>query len=375
MELFNSPEFAGLVAFVFIVLVAWANRCSKCGKLFTCKIRSRTQTSEGYTHSWEVDEKSQRGKSVRRYTYQYNETWACSKCGHEYSTSCSSSYSLPCGYFSPEDPANAQNKGRGCLNPLTWLNWLNPVAWWRSIPGKRYLPLLPVIFFIGMVVFDTEVLKYPTHWQDYLEDYVEFLLEPLSPRANRRTQLEMVEGRWQTQRRIQEFKPVEYETWEDRLPENARVIEKTTRQRPPQSYYYTYTTATEPATWVRYSIDLWVTIGTLTASGTGLPIAYPDDPVAPSPSPGEAVYGARRSETPTVTYSLVFRDAESERVYWVETIGFIRKEDRYFAWQREISETAYRTLIASSQPLPARVYARSYNESPNIYIYVDDVPY
>ncbi|HAE39568.1 MAG TPA: hypothetical protein DCG57_13180, partial [Candidatus Riflebacteria bacterium] len=106
---------------------------------------------------------------------------------------------------------------------------------------------------------------------------------------------------------------------------------------------------------------------------TGLPIAYPDDPVAPSF--GEAVYGARRSEPPTVTYSLVFREAGSEGVYWVETIGFIRKEDRYFAWQREISENAYRTLIASSQPLPARVYARDYNKAPNIYIYVDDVPY
>lgn len=369
MDLFNSPEFAGVVAVVFIVLVIWANRCSKCGKLFTCKIRSRTKTSEGYSHHWEVDEKSKRAKSVQRYTYHYNETWVCSKCGHEYSTSSSSSYSLPCGYFSPEEPA----KGRGCFNPLTWLSWLNPLAWWRWIPGKRYLPLLPVIFLIGMIVFDSEVLTYPTHWQNYLENYVEFLLEPLSPRNNWRAQLQLIEGRWQTQRRISEFKPVEYETWEDRLPENAKVIEKTTKQRPLQSSYYTYSTATEPVTWVRYALDLWVTVDTLTASGTGLPIAYPDDPFASSPA--EAVYGARRSEPPTVTYSLVFKEIESERVYWVEKIGFIRKEDRYFAWQREISENAYRTLIKSSQPLPARVYHDNYDRAPHIYIYVDDVPY
>ncbi|OGK09746.1 MAG: hypothetical protein A2W80_04350 [Candidatus Riflebacteria bacterium GWC2_50_8] len=373
MDLFNSPEFAGVVAVVFIVLVIWANRCSKCGKLFTCKIRSRTLTSEGYTHSWEVDEKTQRGKSVSRYTYNYDVTYVCSKCGYEYSASTSSSYRLPCGYFSDENPADAAKNGRGCFNPLTWLGWLNPVAWWRWIPGKRYLLLLPVFFFIGMIAFDSEVLFYPTHWQDFLEDYVEFLLEPLSPRENWRAQLQFVEGRWQTQRRISEFRRVEYETWEDSLPENATVVEKTTKQRLLQSYYYTYSTATKPDTWVRYSIDTWVPVETLTASGTGLPIAYPDSPVATFS--GEAVYGVQRSEEPSVTYSLVFKEIESERIYWVETIGFIRKEDRYFAWQREISETAYHTLTKSSQPLPARVYYDSYDKAPHIYIYVDDVPY
>ncbi|EKD82531.1 MAG: hypothetical protein ACD_39C01231G0002 [uncultured bacterium] len=61
-------------------------------------------------------------------------------------------------------------------------------------------------------------------------------------------------------------------------------------------------------------------------------------------------------------------------MYWVETLGFIRKEDRYFFWRREISEAYYRSLIRSSQPLPARVYYDSYDKSPHIYIYVDDVP-
>ena len=371
MSVANYPELCAPLAVVLVALVIWANRCSKCGKLFTYKLRSRDKTSEGYNDSWEVDEKTQFGKSVRRYTYRYDVTYACSKCGHEYSTSTSSSRSLPCGYFLPEDHADAKKQGRGCFNPLTWLGWLNPLAWWRSIPGKRYLPLLPITFFIGMIVFDPEVLWYPTHYQSYLEEYAEFLLKPLLPRTNRLTRLEIVEGRWQTQRHIQEYRQVEYEAWENSVPSYARVIEKATKPRPESLSYTSQSAGTKFDTWVKYSVDLWVTVDTLTASGTSLSIVYPDDPTAAT---GEAVYGALRSEAPSVKYSLVFKEVETGKVYLVDSIGFIRIEDRAFTWQGEIGLNAYSRLIKSSQALTARVYTRSYSKLPRIYIYVDEHP-
>ncbi|MBU1105061.1 MAG: hypothetical protein KKB51_00230 [Candidatus Riflebacteria bacterium] len=363
MNVADNPELCGLIAVVFVVVFIWANRCSKCGKLFTTKIRSRTKTSEGYSHSWEVDDKTQRAKSVRSYRYNYNETYACSKCGHEYSTSTSSPRDLSCGYFLSEESGKA--KARGCFNPLTWWSW---------IPGKKFLLTLVFLFFVGLVVFDYEVLWYPTHLETYLDNYIEYLEDPFSPRENWRTQLEVKEGHWQTRRYIQEYQEVERENWEEYVPESAKIMEKSTKDRPMEANPYSINSlgGPKPGIWVKYLTDQWVTIETLTASGTGLPIVYPGEIVT---APGESQYGARKSDYTSVSFSLTFRETSNGSLISTDSVGYISIRDLDNTYPREISENIYKFFMQNTGLLKARIKQYSFNSTPKVYIYVEEPLY
>lgn len=358
------PDFPTLyivLAVFFVLLVLWANRCSKCGKFFTSGISSRTKTSEGYRTSWKSEKNSSRTKLVREYKYEYNETHICRHCGHQYSTSTSSSRALSCGHFAPGAP-----QAHGCLNPLYW---------YKLIPGKKYILTLLLLLLGSIIIFDPEVIFYPTHFFDYAENFIEFLEDPFSPPYCRRVQLEIVEGNWETRRFVQEYRKVERETWSEYVPKNATIIHKKTKMRPIEGNPLSIKNigGPKPGTWVKYSVDTWASVSSEVATGTGPGVTYPGELLVP---PGEVQYGAKKSNSTTAKYWITFKETNSGKTFQVEKVGFIRNSDLAKTRPHQIGKSTYMHLLEGSKSVKARVYAfHSISIKPDVYIYVDKILY
>ncbi|PKL50335.1 MAG: hypothetical protein CVV42_03510 [Candidatus Riflebacteria bacterium HGW-Riflebacteria-2] len=385
MSVADNPWLVITIGVVFVVLFLWANRCSNCGKFFSCELRSRSQLSEGYRSSWKYDEDSKRSKHVREYTYSYSETYVCNKCGHSYSSTTSSSHSKPCGFFlsSAERKAQAEAepaKPRGWYNPLRWLAWLS---------FKRVFVAFIIFFTVftaGFIIYDPEVLQYPTHFQDYLEDYVESLLDIFSDNKTikRRTQVEVVSGSWQAKRNVYEYQKIESEGWAKDMPAGATVIETTTRMRPVKTYSYSINNIgkEEPAEWAKYTFDRWQFVETLTASGTDLPVVYPDNPYktglkaeATGEAAGEIAYGTRQADDTSVAFSVTLREISTGLTETTGEAHYMRVSDRDFELFSEMREVDYRYLMEQrGKPLTARFVKYFFDSDIDFWIYVDEYP-
>jgi len=385
MSIADNPILVIVIGVIFVVLFIWANRCSSCGRLFTCELRSRSQTFEGYRSSWKYDEGSKRSKHVREYTYRYSETFTCSRCGHSYSRSTSSSYPLSCGSFL----SAAERKAKAEAEPPKPRSWYNPLRWLAWLSFKRVF-VAAVIFFIvftaGFVIHDPEVLQYPTHFQDYLEDYVESLLDTFSSSKtiNRRTQVEVISGYWQAKRYVNEYKKIENEGWAEYMPAGATVIEKSTRMKPAKTYSYSISNIgkEEPAEWAKYSFDRWRSVETLTASGTELPVVYPDNPFktglaaeATGKTVGEVAYGTRVADNTSVAFYVTLREIATGLTVTTSEAKYMRVTDRDFNLVSEMREADYRYLMAQrGKPLTARLVKYSFSSDTDFWIYVEEYP-
>ena len=385
MSIADNPTIAIIIGVIFVVLFIWANRCSSCGKMFTCELTSRSQTSEGYQSSWKYDEDSKRAKHVRSYRYSYNETYTCSKCGHSYSRSTSSSYPLPCGYFL----SAAERKAQAEAEPPKPRSWYNPLRWLALLSFKRVF-VAALIFFIvftaGFVAYDPEVLQYPSHFQDYLEDYVESWLDIFSSNKTikRLTQVEVVSGSWQANRRVYEYQKIECEGWAKDMPAGATVIEKTTKMRPVQTYSYSINNIgkEEPAEWAKYTYDRWQSVETLTASGTDLPVIYPDNPYkagftteAADKAVGEIAYGTRRADDTSVVFSVTLREIGTGITATMVEARYMRISDRDFEIFNPLREADYRYLMEQRGKLiTARLVKYSFSKDTDFWVYVDEYP-
>ncbi|KAF1080356.1 MAG: hypothetical protein GQF41_3180 [Candidatus Rifleibacterium amylolyticum] len=385
MSIADNPTIAIIIGVIFVVLFIWANRCSNCGKLFTCELRSRSLTSEGYRSSWKYDEDSKRSKHVREYTYSYRETYVCSKCGHSYSSTTSSSYSKPCGSFL----SAAERKAQAEAEPPKPRSWYNPLRWLAWLSFKRVF-VAAVIFFIvftaGFLIHDPEVLQYPGHFQPYLEYYVESLLETFSSNktVRRRTQVEVVAGNWKTERTVYEYQQFEREGWAKDMPAGSTVIEKTTKMRPVRNYPYSINNIgrEEPAEWAKYTYDTWVNVDILTASGTELPVVYPDNPCktvltaeATGETVGEIAYGTRKADRTSVAFYVTLREIATGLTVTTSEAKYMRISDRDFKLVSEMSEADYRYLMAQrGKPLTARLVKYSFSSDTDFWIYVDEYP-
>lgn len=381
MSIADNPTIAIIIGVIFVVLFIWANRCSSCGKMFTCELTSRSQTSEGYQSSWKYDEDSKRAKHVRSYRYSYNETYTCSKCGHSYSRSTSSSHSLPCGYFL----SAAERKAQAEAEPPKPRSWYNPFSWLAWLSFKRVFIAFIIFFTVfttGFIIYDTEVLQYPTHFQNYLEHYVESLLEIFSSNKTirRRTQIEVVSGSWQTNRRVYEYQKLEGEGWLKDMPDGATVIEKTTKMRPVKTYSYSINNIgkEEPADWAKYTYDRWQSVETLTATGTELPVIYPDNPYRAgvlAEAAGEIAYGTRKADDTSVSFSVTLREISTGITATTEKACYMRVTDRDFEIFNPIRETDYRYLMQQrGKPLTARLVKYSFSSDTDFWIYVNEYP-
>ncbi len=385
MSIADNPTIAIIIGVIFVILFIWANRCSSCGKMFSCELSNRSQISEGYQSSWKYDEDSKRAKHVRSYTYRYSETFTCSRCGHSYSRSTSSSYPLPCGSFL----SSAERKAQAEAEPPKPRSWYNPLRWLAWLSFKRVF-VASVIFFIvftvGFIIHDPEVLHYPTHFQPYLEYYVESLLETFSSNktVRRRTQVEVVSGNWLTKRHVYEYKQIEGEGWAKDIPEGATIIEKNTRMRPVKNYPYNINNIgkEEPAEWAKYTYDRWTHIETLTASGTDLPVVYPDNPYktglaaeTTSKAVGEVTYGTRHADDTSVSYSVTLREIATGLTVTTGEAHYMRVTDRDFELLSEMREADYRYLMSQQKrPLTARMVKYSFSSDTDFWIYVDEYP-
>jgi len=385
MSIADNPTIAILIGVIFVVLFLWANRCSNCGKFFSCELRSRSQISEGYRSSWKYDEKSKRAKHVRSYSYSYRETYTCSKCGHSYSSTTSSSHSKPCGSFL----SSAERKAQAEAEPPKPRSWYNPLRWLAWLSFKRVFVAFIIFFTVfttGFIVYDTEVLQYPTHFQDYLEDYVEAILDIFSDNKTikRRTQVEVVAGSWQAERRVYEYQKIEIEGWAKDMPAGATVIEKTTKMRPVQTYYYSrnYVGKTEPAEWAKYTVDRWQPVETLTASGTDLPVSYPDNPYktvlsaeAADKAVGEIAYGTREADSTSVKFFVTLREISTGITSTTGEARYMRVADRDFKLVSEMTEADYRYLMEQrGKPITASLVKYSFSKDNDFWVYVDEYP-
>jgi len=381
MSIADNPTIAIIIGVIFVVLFIWANRCSSCGKMFTCELTSRSQTSEGYQSSWKYDEDSKRAKHVRSYRYSYNETYTCSKCGHSYSRSTSSSYPLPCGYFL----SAAERKAQAEAEPPKPRSWYNPLRWLAWLSFKRVFVAAVVLFIAftaGFVIHDPEVLQYPTHFQDYLEDYAESWLGifSINKTIKRRTQVEVVAGSWHAERCVYEYQRIEGECWATDMPDGATVIEKTTKMRSVPSYSYSnINTAKEaPADWVKYTHDRWQFVKTLFASGTDLPVVYPENPCKPvisGEAVGEIAYGTRKADDTSLAFFVTLREKSTGLSVTAGAAYYMRVADRQFKIASKMSEADYRYLMEQrGKPLTARLVKYSFSDTANFWVYVDEYP-
>jgi transcription elongation factor Elf1 len=385
MSIADNPILAIVIGVIFVVLFLWANRCSNCGKFFSCELRSRSKNSEGYRSSWKYDEDSKRSKHVREYTYSYSETYVCNKCGHSYSSTTSSSYSKPCGYFL----SSAERKAQAEAEPPKPRGWYNPLRWLALLSFKRVF-VAAVVFFIiftaGFIIHDPEVLQYPTHFQPYLEDYVESLLDTFSSSKTikRRTQVEVISGYWQAKRYVNEYQKIENEGWSEYMPAGATVIEKSTRMKPVKTYSYSISNIgkEEPAEWAKYTYDRWINVETLTATGTELPVVYPDNPcktVLTAEATGEAVgeiaYGTRQADRTSVAFFVTLREIATGLTVTTSEAKYMRVTDRDFNLVSEMREADYRYLMAQrGKPLTARLVKYSFSSDTDFWIYVEEYP-
>lgn len=195
-----SPSFVLLLFVAFVFLVIWAGRCKRCKKWFAFSLRSRNLLGQGYRERF-VNEK---GRSVVRrvYEYRYSCEKECVYCGYSYSYTETSSRALSTGNFqigiSHKEP------------PVGELKWYSPRNLLRIsfyIKCVKFLAVLVTIFFVGMPFYNFDVIRYPAHFQSYLEQYAEFFLDPFDSSGYQEKQARlMVEGgSWKKVFVIEEF--------------------------------------------------------------------------------------------------------------------------------------------------------------------------
>ncbi len=376
----EAPLFWALAAAVVAVLVIWAHRCSRCGKWFAFHLQSRTQVGEGEVQVWKKQKGSDTARLVTEYRYSYKEVRVCTGCGFSVESSTSSKRHYPCGTF-PRTAGEAKPAVGVREAPLqegeTFLQrWRRRAGWLLAKVFKVSIALL-VVFLIGLTCFDAELLEYPGHVDEFLENFLEFLANPFSPSFREyRTTVEVAEGRWRKSLGILELRKETLEDWSDRVPREASIVSERSdthliaREGTNLKGFY----AMEIATWTKFTIETWKQVGEIEASGTG---AIPGTLTADIPVPGEQVLGSRRPGVLSEENLITFRDRKSGRMIEAEEFFFLRRRDRAyklvgdFSGSRSIDGKTYSDLMIASGVWDARV--REYSTGRiRIILYVDD---
>jgi hypothetical protein len=151
--------------------------------------------------------------------------------------------------------------------------------------------------------------------------------------------------------------------------------------RQPFHHTYNFQIAEQPVEWAKYHCDRWVQVDILTASGTDLPVSYPDNPCKPflkaeadDKAVGEVAYGTREAESTSVKFFVTLREISTGITSTKEAAYYMRVSDRDFEIFNPMREADYRYLMEQrGKTLTARMSAYSLSDI-NFWVYVDAYP-
>ncbi len=190
--------------------------------------------------------------------------------------------------------------------------WLDPRGLlqgsWPARAGRLLLILLTLLL-IGFPLHNPDVLRYPSHLENYIEEYAEFILDPFGDNFFQ-TQIEIAGGRWKRSFRIEEFDGKYWLFKED--------LEKT---------------------------------------GENQDIAEPELPAGLASDTGEALVGQRCIRSRSEINELVIKDLSSGKEYVVnDYVGFFRISDREHRL-KPLNQENYLTLLTLKGKWKAQLLA------------------
>jgi len=224
--MFESSIFVGAILVGLGALIVWDGRCTKCGKWFAFDVESRTLLSEGYHQRWVSVKESPTQKLKSVYEYSYQEEKVCCSCGYRYTKNFRASGSRPCGRFktswetSSGSPREEENSPR-----------IKAKGGWKLL-GMGVL-LLTALLIIGFPLFDLDVLRYPSHWHTYLDNYVESIIKPFG-KGEEKIYLEVTGENWKICYAIERYSEKGWQkTGEKTLAGSSTEGSPQQRPRPP----------------------------------------------------------------------------------------------------------------------------------------------
>ncbi len=341
MNLIDDPRIGIPLVVAFAVVFVWANRCPTCGGWFTLDVHKRARDKPSGTF----------GASRER---DYDITgFTCRRCGASGKTT--SDF--------PRRPARQVQ----LPDHLQGLAWWHPRVQWAIAPWRTVFASLFIVFNIGFVAHDPEVVLYPSHWQTFLENYAEFLLDPFNRPAVVKTRVKVAGGAWKITRYEEVARLVTSEGWQALAPPDAEILESATRSWEPALAWQNLAYDPNPV-WATYRHLSWAATEQASLEGTD------DHPLAPEASgtvSGEVVPGARRPGRVDGSFTILFEDIRSGTLYPATSLSLRRIADRGFVF-RQLDEPLYRRLRIASGSWAARLTTYPDSPEPRLELWVDD---
>ncbi len=191
------------------------------------------------------------------------------------------------------------------------------------------MAMLLVAFLIGLPLYDIDVLIYPSHFESYLESYVEFLIDPFGENCFK-TRIEIAGGSWKSGYRIEEFDG-----------------------------------------------DYWQFKKDVFNTGSGSVIIDPEPLKETTSATGEAAKGQLRTRCTIEEYELLIRDLHSGKIYSLnDFLGFKRISDRDYML-KHLTRRTYQLLVNLEGSWKAYlfVFERFGNRVSSLWIYLPDKMY
>lgn len=331
MTLFDDPRIGIPLVVGFVALVIYVNRCPNCGRWFSVISHDHLEMRHG--------------KRVKVTT-----GYSCRRCG----ASASSRSGLWKG-------------GRPVPEAVRGLPRWHPRVQWAIAPWRTAVVVLILLFIAGFVAFDPEVVLYPSHWQSYLEPYVEFLLDPLHGSRKVTRKVRVAGGRWKVTRTIEEGREVVREGWKALLPPEAVIVEAATRSWSPSLAREGLAYDPSPV-WVKYRVLDWLPVGEQRLEGND------DQPQAPAvdlPAAGEGGAGVRRLGAVREEFTIDLAMEGSDATYTLDAVSMFAIADRRYQY-RPLGRDLYRRLRNATGSWDAKVWWYSPRADPQITLWVED---
>ncbi|HOT29881.1 MAG TPA: hypothetical protein PLU72_17020 [Candidatus Ozemobacteraceae bacterium] len=341
MNLIDDPRIGIPLVVAFAVAVVWANRCPTCGGWFTLDAHRQARNKQPGTFG-----------APRERDYDIT-GYSCRRCGASGKTT--SDF--------PRRPA-AQVELPGHLQGLSW--W-HPRVQWAIAPWRTVLASLFIVFNIGFVAYDPEVVLYPSHWQTFLEDYAEFLLDPFNQPTVIKTRVKVAGGNWKMTRFYEEAREEVVEGWKALAPPDAVITESATRSWEPALAREGLNYDPNPV-WVKYRRLFWDERAQSSLEGTD---EHPRVPGTAVPVPAELAAGVCRPGRIDGSFTILFWDLRSGDMYPLTYLNLRRISDRSCTF-KPLDESLYRRLRTSSDTWTARITRYPRSSDAHVELWVDN---